>query len=324
MEDQRFDELTKRLCTTRLTRLSVLRGLAAGAVAVVTGAKVGSSRTVSAAAGTCREVGHPCQGNQNCCPNIESCEVVGPGSAKRCANKTDCGAITQPCCNGDCQAGLECDPETNICVDPDTECGGVGQECCEPNDTCDPGGVCDGSQGENGTCVECGTEGKPCCENDTCNTGELTCATGTCVECGDVTEPCCEDEFCNPGGICNNNGICVPPAANCGQLNQPCCDGNQCAQGRCINGTCQNPGPAPATSCTSGAQCPAVAPFCNTGTGQCVSIGGLRCKSGETAQKCCNRSVKKGCNRKQQTAHAKKNCLKKGEKRCKKLLAGIA
>jgi hypothetical protein len=33
--------------------------------------------------------------------------------------------------------------------------------------------------------------------------------------------------------------------------------------------------------------------------------------------------VKKGCKRKQQTSHAKKNCLKKGKKRCTALLAGV-
>jgi hypothetical protein len=36
------------------------------------------------------------------------------------------------------------------------------------------------------------------------------------------------------------------------------------------------------------------------------------------------RAVKKGCKRKQATNHAKQVCLKRGKRRCKKLLAGIA
>src|SRR5215208_6354303 len=37
MDGQKFDELVKQFCTTRLTRLSALRGLVAGAAAAVTG-----------------------------------------------------------------------------------------------------------------------------------------------------------------------------------------------------------------------------------------------------------------------------------------------
>src|SRR5829696_3628224 len=156
MEDQRFDDLVKRLCTTRLTRMSVLRGLAAGAVAAVAGVKVGAGRSVSAAAGTCRNLGHPCEGNQDCCAGIEFCDVTGPGNAKRCVSTPNCGGLSEACCaENTCDLGLECNG--TICVDPDTECGAIGQQCCDgtgsdPN-FCDPGGVCDETQGPNGTCV---------------------------------------------------------------------------------------------------------------------------------------------------------------------------
>src|SRR5215218_8492754 len=42
MDGENFDDLLKKVCTTRLTRLSVLRGLAAGAVAALAGSAVGS------------------------------------------------------------------------------------------------------------------------------------------------------------------------------------------------------------------------------------------------------------------------------------------
>jgi hypothetical protein len=44
MDDQRFDDLVKRLCPTRLTRLSALRGLAGG-VAALTGAVLAADVT---------------------------------------------------------------------------------------------------------------------------------------------------------------------------------------------------------------------------------------------------------------------------------------
>src|SRR5215212_8251473 len=101
-------------------------------------------------------------------------------------------------------------------------------------------------------------------------------------------------------------GTCQP----CGVEGGICCGGTACNTGfQCVGGTCVS---LPATVCTTEADCPAGS-VCVDGT--CVSFG-LACKSGETAQQCCNRSVKKGCKRKQQTAHAHKNCLKEGKKRC--------
>jgi len=331
MDGERFDELVKRLSTTRLTRIRVIRGFAAGTIAAVTGAVRAADRggdaTVLAAPGTCREVGHPCQGQQDCCPNIELCEPVGPGNANRCANRINCGALGQQCCNGDCQPGLECDETqgpNGTCVDPDTECGAVGQECCAGDPTCDPGGIC-----VDNDCVACGDLGEQCCDNETCNTPDLTCSEGgTCIQCGLIGLPCCEPgegDFCDEDAVCDPNegpdGTCVA----CGGRGQLCCDeGEQCenpliclGDGTCGEGT---PSPPPPGGCTSDQQCSGG--FCRSG--QCFFIQGLRCRSGETPQKCCNRAVKKGCRRKQQTAHARQNCLKKGKKRCKKLLRGIA
>ena len=78
----------------------------------------------------------------------------------------------------------------------------------------------------------------------------------------------------------------------------------------------------PPSGCTSDAECTLVAPFCDVANGRCFSIG-INCKSGDRPQRCCRRAVKKGCDRKQQSNHAKKNCLKKGKNRCNRLLAGL-
>ena len=204
MDGQRFDDLVKRLCSRRLSRVNMLRGLAAGAMAAATGAKVGADQVAT-------------------------------------------GQVTQeaPPCRG---AGSNCE--------------GGGQTCCA-------GLVCNG--GENPTkCRPCGAEGQLCC----------------------------------PGFTCPAPLICV---------------GNACVQQGAGGGG--GAGGGVAVRCTSNADCPGG--FCNTTTGQCFVIQGLNCRSGETPAQCCNRSVKKGCKRKQQTAHARENCLRKGKKRCRSLLAGI-
>jgi hypothetical protein len=200
MDGQRFDELVKRITTTRLTRVSVLRGVAASALAALTGA-AGAGRIVEVeAAQKCRNAGQTCEGsNPNCCP------------------------------------GTVCDVTNN------------------PT-----------------TCQPCGAQ----------------------------------DQLCCPGFTCPAPLVCV---------------GNRCvAQGAGGGGGIGGA----AVRCTSNADCPGG--FCNTGTGQCFVIQGLSCRSGESADTCCRRSVKKGCKRKQQTAHARQNCQKKGKKRCASLLRGIA
>ncbi len=269
MDGQRFDDLVKQLCSKRLSRVNVLRGVAAGVLAAATGAKVSAAQVIQAP--PCRDEGSNCEGGgQTCCAGLV--------------------------CNG-----LENPTKCRVC-------GGSGQFCC----TTDPA---------------CNTPGEICLPSGTCGPANTP-------PCGAANQICCPpNNACVAPLICQG-GTCQPGAA-CGAQGQACCPGNLCSTGlTCSNGTCQpisgggggGGGGGAAFSCTSNAQCAALsstAPFCNTSTGTCFGLQGLQCKSGELPAQCCNRSVKKGCNRKQQTAHARKNCLKKGKKRCKALLAGI-
>lgn len=335
VDDKRFDAVSKRLGAAQLTRGHLLRGVLGAAAAAVAGVVVASGdadakrkkkRKARKGAGRsgpaqteggshgggprCRPAGHPCEGNQSCCSGV--CEVTGPGYAKRCVEEPPtCGSSGQQCCSQDpkCETGLECQEGTCVPIEPD--CGAQGQPCCESGDLCQGGLTC-----QEGTCEPpCGEAGEICCAESTCAEG-LECLTGYCVvPCGGQDELCCSGDACGPNLTCTGDpGTCQP----CGGDGEICCAGTACdAPLQCISGTCASL--TPGGNCSSDADCPSGS-ICSDGT--CVSFG-LACKSGETAQACCNRSVNKGCKRKQQSGHARKTCRKRGKRRCKSLLDGI-
>ena len=224
MHGKRFDDFVKQIGTARLTRVRVIRGFAAAAVAALSDAVIEADQTVSAQDGTCTAEGDICE--------------VGGG---------------EPCCLGECICpGMACNQRDNPARC--RACGGSGQFCCTmttpcivPGETCLPNGTCGVAQGDGGD--------------------------------GGTVPP--------PSGGGAGIVIFLPPSG-----------------------------------CTSDAQCTLVAPFCDVANGRCFSIG-IRCKSGDSPQRCCRRAVEKGCNRKQQSHHAKKKCLKKGKQTCNRLLAGL-
>jgi len=175
------------------------------------------------------------------------------------------------------------------------------QECTAEGDICEVGGgeqCCPG--------MECICPGMACNQRD--NPARCRACGGSGQLCCTTTTPCIvPGETCLPNGTCGvaqgdgGDGGTVPPPSGGGA------------------GTVTF---LPPSGCTSDAQCTLVAPFCDVANGRCFSIG-INCKSGENPERCCRRAVKKGCNRKQQSNRAKKNCLKKGKKTCNKLLAGL-
>lgn len=336
VDDKRFDAVSKRLGAAQLTRGLLLRGVLGAAAAAVTGAVVASGdadakkkkRKKYKNAGRtdetrieggkqegseprCTKSGYPCDSSKDCCSGV--CEQTGTDKKEqRCVEKPPtCGCAKQQCCSQDpkCEDGLVC--EDGTCVPNKPNCGAEGQVCCESGDPCQGGLAC-----QEGICEPpCGDAGETCCAGDTCGAG-LECEGGFCVvPCGAQDEICCSNDACGPNLTCTGeSGTCQA----CGGDGEICCAGTACdAPLQCISGTCTSL--APGGNCTSDADCPAGS-VCSNGT--CVSFG-LACKSGETALACCNRSVKKGCKRKQQSAHARRNCLKKGKKRCRLLLAGV-
>jgi hypothetical protein len=191
MDGERFDRLTKQLSTTRLTRLSVIRGLAVGAAAAFTGTTIGGDRAM---AQQCGSAGDICEGGggQECCPGTVCNGLENPTRCRACGGSGQfCCTSTTPCT----APGENCLPD-GTCGEP--PCGGSGQRCCETGEECtEPGDVCL----SNGTCgtVECGGNGQPCCQpGDVCNEqGQVCLGNDTCgnigVECktGETALECC-------------------------------------------------------------------------------------------------------------------------------------
>jgi hypothetical protein len=116
-----------------------------------------------------------------------------------------------------------------------TSCGNLGEECCDPGDTCAPPLICNGV-----ICVEppppCGGLNELCCGGTTCTAPGTACLSGTCQLCGLAGQPCCPGTGCAAGNNCVGN-LCTP----CGDLQELCCDnGVTCNSSlTCCNGACR-------------------------------------------------------------------------------------
>jgi len=145
---------------------------------------------------------------------------------------TACGGEGEPCCAPDntCDAGLTCQRQggERICLPEEepvdsgrrndtarndtarndtarteaaTACGGEGEACCAPDNTCDDGLTCERQGGERicvqETAVDAG-------RRDT-NIRRDT-AVDAPEECGGLDEDCCEDRVCDDGLTCRGGG----------------------------------------------------------------------------------------------------------------------
>ena len=148
MQDQKFDNLTKAMATGTSRRL-VLRGLAAGAVGALA-TVFGPGQSASAQPG-CRREGHPCEGNQVCCPGLVCTPAAGPGQAARCTRPTP-PSPTPPKCKSD-------------------------KDTCSKNEECCSGCCKDGYCKDASYC-KCKSEWWPCSKNEECCSG--CCKDGCC------------------------------------------------------------------------------------------------------------------------------------------------
>jgi hypothetical protein len=215
------------------------------------------------AAPSCREAGHPCEGDQTCCDQLV-CVVSGPGNARRC---TSCPAGTVfvggTCCTpvATCPAGQACGTAPDGCGGT-LACGtcaacqicGSGNTCVTAADgsPC-PGGVCCA-----GTCQACCTDAD--CPASTNRCSKLVCAAGQCrptvVVCP-PPDPCHDPGACDPA-----TGVCSNPAKPDGT---PCDSGDKCTTGdTCRAGVCTA---GRTRACANATTCGTFT--CNPATGQC-------------------------------------------------------
>jgi hypothetical protein len=260
MNPERFDELTRALTTTRLSRWQIVKLLGAGVVANTF--PLLAVKNVSAKK-LCKGVGSKCSNNSQCCSGqcdkgtrTCACSLLGfncnsssdccdqSGLSRCTSGKCSCVPDNQPCffqccavceeCNsltGECQdkqcgSCKECNPLTGNCVSTGTPCGTT---CCSEGETCCNDMCVDTSTDR----LNCGACGNKCALCEDCEQGNCV-STGT--PCG-TTDCCSEGETCCQGqGHCRN--LQTDPN-NCGVCGTPCHQSQICKSGhcQCPNGT---------------------------------------------------------------------------------------
>ena len=131
-----------------------------------------------------------------------------------------CGKPNEPCCDGN-----SCTASQSSCL-RDTmymscsQCGGLGQLCCSPNE-CLSGNACiGGGVGRTGRCATCGGLNQPCCGTGLAAVQKCDLAANVCVAAA----------MAGDGGVAAPTNLCQP----CGAAGQPCCrntDGSDMCNG---------------------------------------------------------------------------------------------
>ncbi|HEU5431953.1 MAG TPA: hypothetical protein VFU81_09825 [Thermomicrobiales bacterium] len=274
MDASRFDALLRGWSAG--SRRSLLRGLAAGALAGLFGSG-GAAETLAI---QCIPPRRRCAKQRwpppLCCPG--SFCYHGVCRQRECGFNTSCRFRSQRCCGGICSS-LQADPYN---------CGGCGQVC--PTGYC-LDGVCGCPHGLDacgGSCVDFDSDPDNCggcrqfCETGNCQGGrcgcdqdftqcgrfcvDLTSDPNNCGACGNVCSTGnCQDSRCGcDQGFDECGGACVDLASDpnhCGRCGHRCGAGQKCAGGQCcqafgqpcqtadaccdnvpcINGTCHFP-----------------------------------------------------------------------------------
>jgi hypothetical protein len=162
--------------------------------------------------GACGAVGEPCcaESQTAACSSLGAgcggCTAVNatcPGSQLG-ATCVACGGDQQPCCNG-----IACAGAFMLCIDWEgpggtctSQCGQLGQPCCQDNYEDEASLACQGD----GVCMLQSPD-EASTPTDTVCVAPSTCgyADGQCTTCGLLGQACCEADLCVPG-----QGQCSP------------------------------------------------------------------------------------------------------------------
>jgi len=238
---------------------------------------------------TCRQIGHPCEGQQaTCCcaTDLSSCiKGSGNGASHRCCASGDQSCGPDPCCASD----EECcgDPSNPTGCAKKGHCPTCTSECSGDTPTC-CGTTCVDLETDEANCGECGNQcqSEETCSNGLCCPNGQTNCNGTCI----TSDQCCADQDCTAGGECQS-GTCDSSTNTCSYTNEP--DNTSCnlsstdskgkrrkgkathaqgATGVCCNGVCTDETTCP---CINPQTCdnenPCCANFDCDNSGKCVA-----------------------------------------------------
>jgi hypothetical protein len=218
MDGTRFDQLIKSMATTRVSRLTALRGLAVGAVAAIAGMDFGVEDAEAAKSRRCRSKPTECQTCKKgkCHRNNNGQKKCRRGKLRPKANGTLCsiGTCQNSVCTRSVTPPLGCSPANNT------------QGSCQPGQICNTLGNCvAGCTGTNNTQGSCPQN--------------LVCVNGQCQVAGGCSPRTNVQGNCGPGQVCNLSGICVTAVGclntanpQCG-TNQFCCPSETAQAGEC-------------------------------------------------------------------------------------------
>jgi hypothetical protein len=229
LDAKRFDDMVKQVATTRLTRLSALRGLAAAGIAALTGVRFAAEQgDAKKSGGKRRKVCHCGNSPTNCQTKKKSKRAVKRHLRKHaCDHKGSCQS-TNPRCpaptsipssasNPQCQVGGTACPGGLTCVAIAT--GSTSGICLQVSATCVPGSQSTCAAGE--TCITIGAvnvcapvsfgggPGAPCTTGANCLTG--FCSGGTCALCPalQICGPVGSEVCCAVGTTCAGGTTCL-------------------------------------------------------------------------------------------------------------------
>lgn len=223
MDNQRFDDLTRRLASGT-SRRRLVRGMVASAVAGVVTRFGGGGAEAQA----CRLVGQTCNETFPCCgaarcsaPDAQGrrfcrCTPALTNCDGRCRNlqvdENNCGACGrtclagQSCCNGTCISTV---------ADP-ANCGACGRRCGTNENCCS--GECVDVGFDRDNCSRCGRQ---CLAGDVCKVGR--CCTDIYASCNPAADRCCGASTCT-GLVRGERTCCATAGLKCGGNGQ-CCSG---------------------------------------------------------------------------------------------------
>jgi hypothetical protein len=162
-------------------------------------------------------------------------------------------------------------------------CGGNGNVCCPPNNSCNTGLGCANLGAGMRMCQMCGAPGGACCQGAICQTGGVCVGAmagmgGMCNRCGAAGEACCAaagPTACNAGLSCQGAAAARTCEA-CGGAGQVCC---AAVVGGNVLGSCSMGSECQRTVGDGGAM-----NLCNP----CGAMGQQCCGAGAIANRTCN------------------------------------